>query len=99
MSFQRALYPAQWSARAQAAKEAADWRRGDVRSAVEHLQAAVRIGVALRDRWLLARLLGTTDTLAQATGATPGEWAHLPGEQDVAGLRERIAREGELAAA
>jgi hypothetical protein len=60
----------------------------------------VRIGVALHDRWLLARLLGTTDILAQSTDVTLGAWAYLPGEGDVAGLRERLAQgEGELAAA
>ena len=41
-----------------------------------------------------ARLLGATATLVQATGATPA-WERLPAEQDVAAIRERLAREGE----
>jgi DNA-binding CsgD family transcriptional regulator len=47
-----------------------------------------------------ARLLGATDTLAQATGATPA-WERLTAGQDVAALRERLARgtKGEVAAA
>jgi non-specific serine/threonine protein kinase len=47
-----------------------------------------------------ACLLGATDTLAQATGATPA-WERLPAGRDVAALRERLARgeEGEWAAA
>jgi predicted ATPase/DNA-binding CsgD family transcriptional regulator len=46
-----------------------------------------------------ARLLGATDALAHATGATVA-WEGLPGAQDVAELRERLERgEGEEGAA
>jgi DNA-binding CsgD family transcriptional regulator len=84
----------------------AEWKRGELRSAVAHIQAGVQTGVSLQDRWLLsfatcaasvlakpaqrARLLGATDTLRQATGAT-FVWEHMPGGQDVVGLRARLA--------
>jgi non-specific serine/threonine protein kinase len=44
------------------------------------------------------RLLGATDALKQATGATLA-WERLPAGQDVVGLREQLAREGEWDAA
>jgi predicted ATPase/DNA-binding CsgD family transcriptional regulator/DNA-binding XRE family transcriptional regulator len=41
-----------------------------------------------------ARLLGAADALAQATGGATFGWEHLPGAEQVAGLREQLAREG-----
>lgn len=92
---------------------ATDGARGERLEAVANVQAGLRVGVALHDRWLLgvgahaaalfgawvdpatgARLLGAADAMAQATGATL-VWKQLPGRSDVAGLRERLAREGE----
>jgi DNA-binding CsgD family transcriptional regulator/tetratricopeptide (TPR) repeat protein len=40
-----------------------------------------------------ARLLGAADALGQATGGATFGWEHLPGAQQVVGLRERLARE------
>jgi non-specific serine/threonine protein kinase len=45
-----------------------------------------------------ARLLGATDALKQATGARLA-WERLPAGQEVVGLREQLAREGEWDAA
>jgi predicted ATPase/DNA-binding CsgD family transcriptional regulator/DNA-binding XRE family transcriptional regulator len=41
-----------------------------------------------------ARLLGAADALTRATGGATFGWEHLPGAGQVAGLRERLAREG-----
>jgi predicted ATPase/DNA-binding CsgD family transcriptional regulator len=45
-----------------------------------------------------ARLLGATDALAQATGATTFVWESVPAGQDVLGLRERLKGEGDWGA-
>jgi predicted ATPase/DNA-binding CsgD family transcriptional regulator len=61
------------------------------------LGAGAQVAVALvserADPAARARLLGAADALAQASGAT-FVWVRMPGGQDVAGLRERLAREG-----
>ena len=84
----------------------AEWKRGELRSAVAHIQAGVQTGISLQDRWLLSfatcaasvlaghaqrvLLLGASDTLRQATGATFA-WEGMPGGQDVARLHARLA--------
>ena len=45
------------------------------------------------------RLLGAADALGQATGGATFNWEHLPGAEQVVGLREQLAREGERSAA
>jgi predicted ATPase/DNA-binding CsgD family transcriptional regulator/DNA-binding XRE family transcriptional regulator len=45
------------------------------------------------------RLLGAADALAQATGGGTFGWEHLPGAEQVVGLREQLAREGGLSVA
>jgi non-specific serine/threonine protein kinase len=68
------------------------------------LGAGAQVAVALvserADPAARARLLGATDALAQASGAT-FIWVRMPGRQDVAEMREQLAREeaGEWAAA
>ncbi len=46
-----------------------------------------------------ARLLGAVDALAQATGGATFGWDHLPGAEQVVGLRQQLAREEEWSAA
>jgi DNA-binding CsgD family transcriptional regulator len=46
-----------------------------------------------------ARLLGAADALGQATGGATFGWEHLPGAEQVMGLRERLAREEKWSAA
>jgi non-specific serine/threonine protein kinase len=61
------------------------------------LGAGAQVAVALvserADPAARARLLGAADALTQVGGAT-FVWVRMPGGQDVAGLRERLAREG-----
>jgi predicted ATPase/DNA-binding CsgD family transcriptional regulator len=62
-------------------------------------QATVVLVVSRAQPAAWARLLGAADALGQATGGATFGWEHLPGAEQVVGLRERLAREEQWSAA
>jgi DNA-binding CsgD family transcriptional regulator/tetratricopeptide (TPR) repeat protein len=62
-------------------------------------QATVALAGARVESAAWERLLGAADALGQATGGATFGWEHLPGAEQVVGLREQLAREGERGAA
>jgi DNA-binding CsgD family transcriptional regulator len=62
-------------------------------------QATVVLVASRAEPATWARLLGAADALGRATGGATFGWEHLPGAEQVVGLRERLAREEEWSAA
>src|SRR5262249_50752559 len=56
-------------------------------------QATVALVGARAQPAAWARLVGAADALGQVTGGATFGWEHLPGAEQVVGLRERLARE------
>jgi ATP/maltotriose-dependent transcriptional regulator MalT len=61
-----------------------EWKRGQLSSAVAHLQASLRTSVTLRDRWLLSFAAQATVVLV-GSRAQPAAWARLLGAADALG--------------
>jgi predicted ATPase/DNA-binding CsgD family transcriptional regulator/transcriptional regulator with XRE-family HTH domain len=61
-----------------------EWKRGQMSSAVAHLQAALRTSVTLRDRWLLSFATQATVVFV-GSHAQPAVWARLLGAADALG--------------
>jgi predicted ATPase/DNA-binding CsgD family transcriptional regulator/transcriptional regulator with XRE-family HTH domain len=61
-----------------------EWKRGQLSSAVAHLQAVLQTSVKLRDRWLLSFAAQATVALVGAH-AQPAAWERLLGAADALG--------------